>query len=316
MLNRRSFIKSLALGTGAVLLTPEYLFAASKNKELQKLTILHTNDMHSHIEPFDLNDPKYPGLGGMAQRASLINKIRSEEEHVLLLDAGDIFQGTPYFNLYGGELEFKLMSQMKYDASTLGNHDFDNGLEGFKRMQHHAEFPFINANYDLSNTILKDATIPYKVFNKGSLKIGVLGVGVELEGLVDKNNYGNAIYNNPIEVANKYASILKNDEKCDLVICLSHLGYSYKTDTVSDLVLAKETSNIDLIIGGHTHTFLDKPTKVKNLAKQKTLVTQAGWAGVKLGRIDFLCNTKNAKKEAFSNNYSIGKNNFSRVKLF
>lgn len=310
MLNRRTFIKSLALSTGAVMFTPDYLFAAAKDKAIQKLTILHTNDMHSHIEPFDLNDPKYPGLGGMAQRASLINSIRQQEENVLLLDAGDIFQGTPYFNMYGGELEFKLMSQMKYDASTLGNHDFDNGLEGFKNMLHHANFPFINANYDFSNTILKGITIPYKIFNKGLLKIGIFGIGVELDGLVDKKNYDETVYNDPIVVANKYASILKNEEKCDLVICLSHLGYKYDNNKVSDLTVAKETSNIDLIIGGHTHTFLDKPTKVKNKAGYKTLVTQAGWAGVKLGRVDFVFNIKSNKKEAFSNNYSIGKKYF------
>jgi 5'-nucleotidase len=311
MLNRRTFIKSLALGTGTVLLTPEYLLAADKSREIQKLTILHTNDMHSHIEPFDLNDPKYPGLGGMAQRASLIKNIRQQEDNVLLLDAGDIFQGTPYFNIYGGELEFKLMSLMKYDASTIGNHDLDNGLDGLKRMMPHANFPFINANYDFKNTILNEATIPYKIFNKGILKIGVFGVGVELAGLVDSKNYGDTIYNDPIAIANKYANVLKNDEKCDLVICLSHLGYSYKKDKVSDLVMAKQTSNIDLIIGGHTHTFLDKPTKVKNLEGKKTLVTQAGWAGVKLGRVDFSFNTKKNSTEAITHNYFVGKTYFS-----
>lgn len=309
MLNRRTFIRSLALGTGAALLMPEYLLAATKNKELHKLTILHTNDMHSHIEPFALTDPNYPGLGGMAQRAALINKIRQQEENVLLLDAGDIFQGTPYFNIYGGELEFKLMSKMGYDASTLGNHDFDNGLEGFKKMLPHANFPFINANYDFSDTILNGTTIPYKIFQKGALKIGVFGIGVELAGLVDKKNYENTIYHDPISIANKYASILKNDEHCDLVICLSHLGYSYKTDKVSDLIVAKETSNVDLIIGGHTHTFIDEPTKVKNKDGKITLVTQAGWAGVKLGRIDYIINQKSKKNSTFGYNYSIGKTN-------
>ena len=123
----------------------------------------------------------------MAQRAGLINSIREKEDHVLLLDAGDIFQGTPYFNFYGGELEFKLMSTMKYDAATLGNHDFDNGLIGLKKQLPFAKFPFLIANYDFSKTILKDKFNPYKIFNKGGIKIGVFGIGIELEGLVPKN---------------------------------------------------------------------------------------------------------------------------------
>lgn len=292
MSNRRTFIKQSFLGSvsllGAAALNP--LSAAILKKKHTKITILHTNDVHSHIEPFPSNDPKYPNMGGAAKRAALIDKIRTEEKNVLLLDAGDIFQGTPYFNMYGGELEFKLMSLMKYDAATIGNHDFDNGIEGLNKMLPHANFPFVNANYDFTNTILNGKIAPYKIIEKDKVKIGIFGVGVELAGLVDKKLYAETHYNNPIIAANKTAEHLKYNEKCHLIICLSHLGYAYKSNKVSDNILAKETKNIDLIIGGHTHTFLEEPTKVKNKANKVTLINQVGWAGLYLGRIDFYIN--------------------------
>lgn len=290
MSNRRTFIKQAALASGGIAtmnLVPFSSIASSK-KSYTKLTILHTNDVHSHIESFPTNDPKYPGLGGAARRASLIEKIRTTEQNVLLMDAGDIFQGTPYFNLYNGEIDFKLMSLMKYDVATIGNHDFDNGIEGLKKMLPHANFPFVNSNYDFSNTILNGEILPHKIFIKDNIKIGVFGVGVELEGLVSKDLYKETIYNNPINIANEKATYLKEQENCNLVVCLSHLGYSYKSDKVSDLTLAKQTSNIDLIIGGHTHTFLEKPTKIKNSVGKTTLINQVGWAGINLGRIDFI----------------------------
>ena len=184
MSNRRDFIKKSGLGVLGLSLLPQISFGRQGDV---KITILHTNDMHSHIHSFTSGRNK--GLGGMAQRAELIKSIRAQEEHVLLLDAGDIFQGTPYFNFYGGELEFKLMSEMKYDAATLGNHDFDNGLEGFAKQLPHANFPFLIANYDFTDTILKDKFKPFKVFNKGGIKIGVFGIGIELDGLVPKNLY-------------------------------------------------------------------------------------------------------------------------------
>ena len=292
MSNRRTFIKQSFLGgvslLGAAALNP--LSAAILKKSHTKIIILHTNDVHSHIEPFPSNDPKYPNMGGAAKRAALIDKIRTEEKNVLLLDAGDIFQGTPYFNMYGGELEFKLMSLMKYDAATIGNHDFDNGIEGLNKMLPHANFPFVNANYDFTNTILNGKIAPYKIIEKDKVKIGIFGVGVELAGLVDKKLYAETHYNNPIIAANNTAEHLKYNEKCHLIICLSHLGYAYKSNKVSDNILAKETKNIDLIIGGHTHTFLEEPTKVKNKANKVTLINQVGWAGLYLGRIDFYIN--------------------------
>ncbi len=306
MSNRRTFIKQSFLGgvslLGAAALNP--LSAAILKKSHTKITILHTNDTHSHIEPFPSNDPKYPNMGGAAKRAALIDQIRTAEKNVLLLDAGDIFQGTPYFNLYGGELEFKLMSLMKYDAATIGNHDFDNGIEGLNNMLPHANFPFLNVNYDFSNTILDGKIAPYKVFEKDNVKIGVFGVGVELAGLVDKKMYAETQYNNPIIAANNTAEHLKHNENCHIIICLSHLGYDYKSNKVSDNVLAKETKNIDLIIGGHTHTFLERPTSIKNKENKITLINQVGWAGLYLGRIDFYINPLN--KGLASNNDRIG----------
>ena len=262
--------------------------AQAMSDKAEKITILHTNDLHSRIEPFSELDPKYANLGGLSRLSTMIDEVRKTEKNVILLDAGDIFQGTPYFNLFGGELEFKLMSNMQYDASTLGNHDFDNGVDGLIDQLPHAKFPFINCNYDLNQSNLNEHVLPYKIINKSGIRIGILGVGIELDGLVDKNNYGNIIYLDPIENANRIAAYLKTQEKCDLVICLSHLGYEYdKSDIVSDIHLASKTKNIDLILGGHTHTFFEKPKKYKNVEKKKVLLNQVGWAGINLGRIDF-----------------------------
>ncbi|UPT68870.1 MAG: metallophosphatase [Sphingobacteriales bacterium JAD_PAG50586_3] len=285
--SRRTFLRYM-LGAGGMLAFSN-LSAADwfAKKETIKLTILHTNDVHSRLEPFPMNDPKFPGMGGAARRAALINSIRNTEPNVLLFDAGDIFQGTPYFNVYKGEPEMKLMSQMGYDAATIGNHDFDAGADGLATQLVHANFPMLNCNYDFADSPLEGKTVPHKIFNKGGLRIGVFGVGVELNGLVPKNLYGNIVYNNPVEKANATARYLKLNQKCDLVICLSHLGYSYTGSQVSDLVLAAQSEHINLIIGGHTHTFLDHPTRVKNNKGAEVLVNQVGWAGLRLGRIDY-----------------------------
>lgn len=261
-------------------------FTASKNK---KITILHTNDVHSHIDPFGPNDGENANKGGVARRASLIESIRIENPNTLLLDAGDIFKGTPYFNYFGGELEIKLMSMLKYDLVNIGNHDFDNGVNGLYAQLPHAKFNFVSANYDFSNTVMDTHVKPYKTFIKDNIKIGVFGLGIEFEGLIDKRNYKETKYLNPIEIAQDMSRILKFEEQCDLLICLSHLGYQYINDieTVSDLVLAKATKDIDLIIGGHTHTFLPKPTIEKNADGKNILINQVGCYGLFLGKIDF-----------------------------
>ena len=303
MTNRREFIKKTALGTAALSILPNKVF--SNTSELKQLTILHTNDMHSHIHPFDSGRNK--GIGGMAQRATIIKEIRNEGNQVLLLDAGDIFQGTPYFNVYGGELEFKLMSEMGYDASTIGNHDFDNGLDGLVRQLPHSKFPFIVSNYDFSDTEMDGNYLKYKVFNKSGIKVGVFGIGIELEGLVPKKLYGNTLHENPIRKANYYSSFLKNSLGCDLVICLSHLGYKYKGNKMSDKILASSTNNIDLIIGGHTHTFLNNPEIVENSDKKLVQIAQVGWAGINIGRIDYLFDQKMCVKNFKGNSIFVKK---------
>lgn len=296
-MKRREFIQKTAAGTALVGLGLSF---SSFKTATKQLTILHTNDVHSYIDPFPATHPKNPNMGGVARRATLIESIKKENPNVLLLDAGDIFQGTPYFNYYGGELEFKLMSMMQYDLATMGNHDFDNGIEGFQAQLPHAKFDFVSANYDFTNTTLHGIVKPYKIFIKDGIKVGIFGLGVELDGLVDKKNYKETVYNDPVAVAQDMARILKHEQKCDLVICLSHLGYQYKNDPekISDLKLAGLTKDIDLIIGGHTHTFLDKPTVLKNADGKDVLINQVGCYGINLGRVDFYFDSDKSKAAA------------------
>jgi len=294
-MKRRKFIKqttaSLALASVGGL-----TFKSCETKP-KHITILHTNDTHSQIEPFDTSHHKFANKGGVARRASLVQKVRKENPNTLLLDAGDIFQGTPYFNYFGGEIEFKLMSLLKYDAATMGNHDFDNSIEGFHHQLPNANFDFVCANYDFKNTILNTLVKPYKIFFKDGIKIGVFGLGIELHNLVSPELFKETNYLDPIEITKDITRELKENENCDLIICLSHLGYHYKnTQKVSDLKLAAATKDIDLIIGGHTHTFLPKPTLVKNINNETVLVNQVGAYGVNLGRIDFYFDKQNNKE--------------------
>ncbi|MDB2413642.1 metallophosphatase [Flavobacteriaceae bacterium] len=294
-MKRRKFIKqttaSLALASVGGL-----TFNSCETKP-KHITILHTNDTHSQIEPFDISHHKFANKGGVARRASLVQKVRKENPNTLLLDAGDIFQGTPYFNYFGGEIEFKLMSLLKYDAATMGNHDFDNSIDGFHHQLPNANFDFVCANYDFKNTILNTLVKPYKIFFKDGIKIGVFGLGIELHNLVSPELFKETNYLDPIEITKDITRELKENENCDLIICLSHLGYHYKnTQKVSDLKLAAATKDIDLIIGGHTHTFLPKPTLVKNINNETVIVNQVGAYGVNLGRIDFYFDKQNNKE--------------------
>ena len=306
-MKRKEFLKMAGFGGVAATLAPNLLFAKNldfvDDHSTKKITILHTNDQHSRIEPFDSSYTKNPNQGGFARRAHLIKEIRKQEKNVLLLDSGDIFQGTPYFNLFGGELEFKLMSMMGYDASTMGNHDFDNGLEGFLKVLPNAKFPFICSNYDFKNTILEGRTESYRIFNKNGIKIGIFGIGIQLDGLVVKKQYQETQYIDPVEIAQHYSHFLKNEKKCDLVICLSHLGYKYDGEKkISDVELSSKTENIDLILGGHTHTFLPEPQQYTNRANKNVLINQVGWAGLLLGRLDFYFDAlKNISKVTWNN---------------
>lgn len=292
-MNRKTFIKNSIYGSAAVGLALNN-FSCSSHKNI---TILHTNDVHSHVEPFSKDHSEFPNKGGFERRATLVSEIRKQNPNTLLFDAGDIFQGTPYFNFYGGEIEFKLMSMLGYDAITIGNHDFDNGMDGLNNQLPNAKFDIISSNYDFKNTILESKVSDYKIYNKSGIKIGVFGLGIELEGLVSKDLYKETKYLDPIDIANDTAKKLKETENCDIVICLSHLGYKYEKfpNKVSDLNLAKSTKNIDLIIGGHTHTFMNKPVVVKNNVGNDVLINQVGCFGLYLGRIDFSFDSDNNK---------------------
>ncbi len=285
-MERRLFLQQTGVVAGAAMIAPSLM---SAKKKQSKLVILHTNDTHSNIDPFPVNHPKFPNMGGVSRRASLIQTIRDQEDHVLLLDAGDIFQGTPYFNKFKGVLEMKTMAAMNYDIVTLGNHDFDIGMEAYKSALSHASFQVVNANYELASTPLSEVVKPYTIINKAGFKIGIFGLGVNLQGLVPTENWKGLTYQDPVATAQKQADILRK-EGCDVVICLSHLGYEYKTDQVSDKVLAASTKGIDVIIGGHTHTFLEDMQEFKNKDGKAVFVNQVGYGGLKLGRIDIeLC---------------------------
>ena len=287
-MDRRKFISNAAASSALVGLGGLSL-GSCQQKGSKHITILHTNDVHSHIDTFPKDHSSFPDLGGLARRAALVDRIRKENSNTLLFDAGDIFQGTPYFNFYGGELEFKLMSMLKYDAATIGNHDFDNGLNGLFAQLPHAKFELLSANYDFSNTLMNGHTKSYKTYLLDGLKVGVYGIGIKLDGLVTKRLFKETVYLDPFEIALDTERILKEDEKCDLIICLSHLGYEYKSEAnrPDDLTLAAKTNFTDLIIGGHTHTFLEKPVLVKNNKDKDTLVNQVGCFGINVGRVDF-----------------------------
>ena len=292
-MKRRRFIKNSIYGSlgGSLILNS----LSCERKNFKKITILHTNDVHSHIEPFPKDHSKFPNMGGFERRSTLINNIRLKNPNTLLLDAGDVFQGTPYFNFYGGELEFKLMSMLKYDAMTIGNHDFDNGIDGLNSQLPKASFDIISSNYDFSNTILENKIKRTKTYILDEVKIGVFGLGIELKGLVSDELYKETKYLDTVEISNDITDYLKNEEKCDLIICLSHLGYKYKKNKISDFILAQKTKDIDLIIGGHTHTFMDKPTITKNKIGNDVIINQVGCFGVYLGKIDFYLDTNKIK---------------------
>jgi 5'-nucleotidase len=298
MMNRRDFVRGSVASSCLLLagLKPLSLYGAGDHV---KITVLHTNDVHSRIDPFPADDKLYPAQAGVAPRAALINRIRAQEKNVLLFDAGDLFQGTPYFNYYGGELEMKLMSNLGYDAGTMGNHEFDNGIEGFYKQLPHASFPFITSNYNFDDTLLQGKTKSYQIFKRDGVKIGVFGLCIDLDGIANRESYKGMQYINPLTKAVEMERLLKFEEKCDLIICLSHLGYDYSNNKISDKVIAKNTSYIDLIIGGHTHTFLDAPVSVKNLNGNETLINQVGFAGLYLGRFDFVFERDRVGRKAY-----------------
>lgn len=254
------------------------IFVSFVIKGQEKLVILHTNDTHSRIEALPPTDKQYPNMAGIVNRKAIIDSIRSIEKNVLLLDAGDFVQGTPYFNLFHGKVEAEAMNILKYDVATIGNHEFDYGLDTLKKIFNKLQFPIINCNYDFSQTPLKNSVKPYIIINKNEIKIGIIGVGVDPEGLIQKDKYEGMVFNPITDNVNRYAATIKN--KCDIVICLSHIGLE------DDLKLASESENIDIIIGGHSHTFMEKPQIVKNIKNKDVTVYQVGKNGAFIGKIE------------------------------
>lgn len=250
-----------------------------------KLVILHTNDTHSQVEPTEKSNLKTADMGGYARRMGVIEKIRSEEKNVLLFDAGDFSQGTPYFNFFNGRVEIDALNRMQYDAGTLGNHEFDNGIDTLAVILQKARFPMISSNYEVDNTPIKNQIQPYLILKKFGLKIGIMALDVDPKSLIIESNYRGLVYRDPIEKAQELSAFLKNKKKCDLVICLSHLGSDSTSVDVNDFTVAHQTKHIDIILGGHSHSLLEN-VKTNNANGKKVIISQMGKSGLYLGRID------------------------------
>lgn len=258
------------------------VLAAQDTKELY---ILHTNDMHSRIEPFAsyFPDTLLAGKAGVVRRAALIKQERKEHADLLLFDCGDFSQGSPYYNLFKGEVEVKLMNEMKYDAGTIGNHEFDFGLENMARLFKMANYPIVCANYDVRGTILEGLVKEYVVIERNGIRIGVLGLGAKLDGLVAHASYGDVKFEDPVSEGQRIADLLKTKERCDLVICLSHLGW--EGEPYSDVELIENTRNIDIVLGGHSHSFFEAPKFYKNLDGIEIPVQQMGKHAAFVGKM-------------------------------
>ena len=283
-MNRRIFLKN-----SAVLLASGFLmrYAHALSPRKNTWSILHTNDFHSRFLPFAATHKRHANQGGIARLTQLVSELRQKHEHVTLFDSGDVFQGTPYFNVFKGHPELQWMQRMEYDATTLGNHDFDMGVEHVFSLRKQYNTPTLLINY----TYEKDSDLgviqPYKIIEKGPIRIGVTGVSIDLVGLQGETNRGSFAYFDPVEKLQEQVNFLRKNKNCNAVVVLSHLGYQYSSEKIDDIKLAQRTEGIDVILGGHTHTFLDEPTVVKNRAGKKVVINQAGWAGLKLGHLQF-----------------------------
>lgn len=268
-----------------VLFTALCICGALAAQDVKELWILHTNDTHSRVEPIPVTDPnpEYAGKAGFVRRATLIKGMREQNKDLLLFDCGDFSQGSPYYNMFKGEVEVKLMNEMGYDAGTIGNHEFDFGLDNMARLFKMANFPIVCANYGVKGTVLEGIVKPYVILEREGVKIGVFGLSPVLEGLVQTKNYEGVVFESPIEAAQRVAKILKEQEKCDLVVCLSHLGW--KGEPYSDETLIANTRNIDIVLGGHSHSYFDKTLFYKNLDGKDIPLQQMGKNAVYVGKM-------------------------------
>ena len=300
MFTRRKFLGASLIGGASFALSAQSVFSYTRSHlefaapllqpglDETLITILHTNDQHSQIDPLPAND-RNAGKGGVARRATLVKRIRAENPNTLLLDAGDAFQGTPYFNLYRGVVEYKAMSAIGYDIVTLGNHDFDNGVEALAEAMKHAKFEFVSANYDVRGTAIEKRVKPYVVREVGGVRVGVFGLGVKLEGLNPPESFKGVKYYDPVRMALGSVRLLRGQERCAMVVCASHLGYypNPKADEVGDSQVAAQVDGIDFIASGHTHTFMRQPVIAKQPGGGNTVIFQVGKSGIYLGRVDF-----------------------------
>lgn len=300
-MRRREFIKA----AGLTLCSTAFGRVGDLFNDNNTLHIFHTNDTHSHIEPFPLSDKRNGGKGGVSRRGYLFNQMRKSYKNTLFFDAGDVFQGSPYFNYYEGKLDYQLMSKLKYNAGTLGNHDFDNGVDKLYEAMKYADFDIISSNYDVSNSVLKNKVIPYKIYEKSGIKIGVFGLGIDFEGLVTAKDHLGVIYNDPFETAKKYVDKLRNVEKCNVVICLSHLGLDSYDGGAGDVDLTSTVEGIDVLIGGHSHSFLESPIHVSTPSGWTTIVNQVGFAGLYIGHIMLHLDKKMVVKNTDSQNIGV-----------
>lgn len=300
MITRRKFLATTAAFGAATFLRPsealtnfsrlslvDPLLAPQRGETL--ITILHTNDTHSQIDPVPSNDKLYPGKGGVARRATLVKRVRRQNPNTLLIDAGDVFQGTPYFNFYKGEVEYKAMSAIGYNAGTLGNHEFDNGVDALAAAMKFANFDLLSANYDVRGTSLEGKVKRYAVRQVGGVRVGLFGMGISPVGLITPANFKGITYQDPIAAAREVVGTLRNTERCTLVIGMSHLGYypTPKEGEVGDSQVAENVDGIDFIASGHNHSFMTEPVNVKQPSGGETLIFQVGKSGIFVGRVDF-----------------------------
>ncbi len=294
MINRRKFLtRSIAFGASVAALPTKFEPAASATSAFETvITILHTNDTHSQIDPLPDND-RNAGKGGVARRATLVKRIRKENPNTLLVDAGDAFQGTPYFNFYKGEVEYKTMSGIGYDAGTLGNHEFDNGVEALATALKFATFDVVSSNYDVKGTPLQGLIKPYTVKTLGGIRVGLFGLGISPVGLITPANFKGVTYQDPIETAKAMVKILRASERCNLIVAMSHLGFyrNPRPREIGDGQVAAAVDGIDFIASGHTHTFMEEPERVRQPCGQETVIFQVGRSGIYVGRVDFTFHT-------------------------
>lgn len=287
---RHRFLYNISLALVMIAMQPVSVEARAKKSvkavtAQKQLVVLHTNDTHSCVMPINPNlaDTALADRGGYLRRVAMVKEERKAHPDLLLFDSGDFSQGSPYYSLFKGEVEVGLMNEMKYDAATIGNHEFDFGIDNMVRIFKMAQFPIVCSNYDFTGTPLADVVKPYTIIERKGVRIGVFGLCPELKGLVSEANYGVIKYLDPIQKGNEIANFLRKEKKCDVIICLSHLGWDI--DGIDDTELIPATRNIDLVLGGHSHTYFCELRYLKNLDGEEIPDDQNGKSAIWVGKM-------------------------------